>query len=459
MFHIDPTSVHFSDVLEAGTPYVQQYANVFQGAANSVVADSIAKAIFAFVLFFAIINIFAGSKLQAFKMLGTYFMISLLFYIPWVNGNYLFPAMTNILDVAVKNVCQFGSKGFSPYDLADESAIPEIALGSFDQVLQDEALRNRFIAFKGKCYGQAKKAYAIDNPAATGTLTPVDSALDKYYGSNSYTVNGANCQTEKQSLFQTVNGNYSQKVNQLLDNYRQQKITGGGTMLGQYGLSSNAQQMVGQINTKMGQQAFQDSVFNKAVEKAQNIHWTQSEDTRTTWEKFEDGLQDMTTSNALIVGRTFLAGIFSTAKWFFDRHLYDIVGSLKLCICMAFPFLFLYALFTLNPDPLIKLLGFWLFADSLYIIASIQQVLWYSWGGGNIWAQLESLIGLETIFSHALAVSGFLYLFSFSLAGIFTWNALMGGSALFGPFAGGLMAQLKMLPGGVYHSKGSGGTH
>lgn len=453
---IDAGSVHFDGVLEAGTPYPDEFASMFAGVSNTVVVDSVAKAIFAIVLFLAIVNIFfSQDKMSALKSLFIYFAVYVIFYLPWVGGNYLFPATANLIDNAVKNVCQYGIKGFSPYGLADSSAIPEIALGSFNQVMHNEPLRNRFTKFKIDCYAPAKKAYAASHPNATATPPPDSPDLAQYYASDVNNTNGINCAEEKASLFNTVNANYKSTVDAMISHYQEMKITGGGSMAGNAGLSANAQDMAQKLGAVMkNNQSFRSSVFNQAVEKADNLKWSQSEDTRSPLSKAWDTIKDVSSSWINVIGRALLLGIFSTAKWFFDRHLYDIVGVIKLTICCGFPFLFLYSLVTLNPDPLLKLMGSWLFASGLYIIAAIQEKLWYAWGGGNVIAQIQSIGGAETVFGHAMAVGGFIYLFSFTLAGILTWNALAIGSALFGPFAGGIMSQLKSLPSSFYPKAG-----
>jgi hypothetical protein len=44
---------------------------------------------------------------------------------------------------------------------------------------------------------------------------------------------------------------------------------------------------------------------------------------------------------------------------------------------------------------------------------------------------------MDTNMAHAYVIAGFCYLFSFTLAGLFTWNTLMSGTPLIGPFAQG----------------------
>lgn len=457
MFHINEGSVNFSNVLEAGTPYPPLYNTLFANVANSVVVDSVAKAIFGFVLLFTIIQVFfSEDKKDAAKTLGTYIMIYCLFYFPWVRGNYLFPALTNIIDQGMKQACQMGAKGFSPANLADQSAIPEIASNALDQALRsNDTLRNGLSDFYNACYTNAKSRYYLDHSKdpATQNIVPSSKELDSYYSAQDLTVNGVQCAEAKNSYLYAANSNYKKVVDDRLDVYQSKKITGGGSMEGKQGLSANGQQMKQMLDNSMAREDFQASVFDTAVTSASTVNTNPagtSEDTRGWWTRKWDVVKDISGSWVLGIARALFLGICATAQWFVDRHLYDIVGIIKCCVAMSFGWLFLYSLFTLNAAPLLKLLGLWLFADALYLIAALNMTLWASWqpaGGGltTPFLYAGSLLGLETAFSHQQAMSGFLYLFMFTLAGIFSWNALMGGGVLFGSFASGIGGQLSAL--------------
>jgi hypothetical protein len=393
-------------------------------------------------MFLAIWRVATGDSKGAAISVGKYIMLFLVFYAPWVGGNYLFPALTGAIDSAVLRACQYGIKGFSPVDLADGSAVMEVSVLSLNKTLQDPNLQGKVTAFNFFCYKNAKRAYGLAAPTAK-TPKPSDSNLSSYYNKDGIgTIDGQPCSAAYATLHDSIAVQYKKTVQDTIEEYRSKKISSA--------LAANADSLATEVQRKMDDPRFQDALFDQAVQSVSAREQPKPTDLRTPGEQMTDGYVDFVGSQLLSPMRLTLYGIMATAKWYFDRYLLDIVGTIKLFICAAFSFLFIYSLITLNPDPLIKLLGMWLFADSLYMAGCIQEMVYYAYMNNgtmtNILNMVGGALGFDTVYGHAVMASSFIYLLSFSFAGILTWSSVFSGSALVGPLSGGMMSQLKMLP-------------